>query len=263
MRGQPSAIAKLRGSLDRFFADNPGCPVGTRAGIEGFLDYLEAEAEVPRGSTAEDGGARRFMHRRSAFTPCRKEEAGGAGFDGSASVKIEAADSEAKVGSVQENGAVDGEERRRTSEQSGQAEVGEEVSVHCPASTAAVRTEGKAEAGMDRCAGSQEGSDSGKENMDQGGSVAVNGEPESKPTEAIPRSRKRSRRGPEGGLAGTREGLGSTRGASQARSDSPVDQNGENKPVYKPVPQKPPQAYGRMLSLFEALDTSSGGPVVG
>ncbi|GAQ86191.1 hypothetical protein KFL_002750080 [Klebsormidium nitens] len=267
VRGQLGAIAKLRGSLDRFFAENPACPTGTRAAIDGFLDFLEADAGVPRGSATGlprgNEGARRILHRRSAFTPCKKEEVT-EGADQGASVKMEVVESDVKAVEEPETGVLAGKERTRSNEQatgSGRAE-GEEASVDRPDSAAALEKAeqgGEVEAGSDRGEQPIEGSDSGKENLDEaagdplvatGGDATGSGVEESKPLEALAgRGRKRSRR----------------EGTIQARSKMPRDASGAGKtiPVYKPLPEKTPQAYGRMLSLFEALDTSSGGPSIG
>eukprot|EP00243_Klebsormidium_subtile_P012750 TRINITY_DN797_c0_g1_i1.p1 TRINITY_DN797_c0_g1~~TRINITY_DN797_c0_g1_i1.p1 ORF type:complete len:626 (+),score=169.85 TRINITY_DN797_c0_g1_i1:252-1880(+) len=270
VRGQPGAIAKLRGSLDRFFAENPACPTGTRAAVDGFLDFLEMDAGVPRGSTvglprgSENEGARRILHRRSAFTPCKKEEVTD-GADQGPSVKLEVMESDVKAVGGQETGKLGEKEGTRSNEQaagSGRAEGGEEGSVDRPDSAAALGKEeqgGGVEAGANRGEHLAEGSDSGMESLEEAAGdppVATSGDltgsvvEESQPFKTMGgKSRKRSRR--EGGI--------------QARSKMPKDANGAGKtiPVYKPLPEKTPQAYGRMLSLFEALDTSSGGPSIG
>lgn len=270
MRGQSDALGKLRGSLDRYFAENPACPTGTRAGIEGFLEFLEADTGAPRGGApgvprgSENEGARRILHRRSAFTPLKKEDVT-EGADAGPSVKMETVESDTKAVEEAETGNSEGKERAQSNEQatgSGRAEVGEEGSVDRPDSAAASgkgELGGEVEAGLDRGEQPAEGSDSGKENLEQAAGnapVASSGDltdsagQESKPLAVMGgKSRKRSRR----------------EGSFQARSKAPKDGNGVEKTVavYKPLPEKTPQAYGRMLSLFEALDTSTGGPSVG
>lgn len=263
IQGQPSAIAKLRDSLDAFLSKS-NCSVRARAGIEAFFDLLERDEGVPRGS--EGGGPQAavgVLRRRSAFTPGEKGRIE-ATLGRSPSVKSEATTCEITAAQGEEElpATVNSEaaERRHSSGQatrSGQ----EEVFVAGAGGYNAKRSE----SGEAVSISPEHSTESGKETVDIGDHA---GPTESKEgfqstlhecghlehLQGI--SKKRLHGLMEADIGGAPIAALANRGGLPARKRAPA--RGKTGTLYRPRPEKTPQAYDKMLSLLEALERSSG-----
>jgi hypothetical protein len=260
IRGQPSAIAKLRDFLDAFLSKS-NCSVRTRAGIEAFFDLLERDGGVPRGSGPQ--AALGVLCRRSAFTPGEKGRIE-ATLGRSPSVKSEATTCEITAAQGEEelpaNVNYEAAERRHSSGQatrSGQ----EEVSVAGAGGYNAKRSE----SGEAVSISPEHSTESGKETVDIGDHA---GPTESKEgfqstlhecghlEQLQGNSKKRLHGLMEDDIGGAPIAALANHGGLQPRKRAPA--RGKTGTLYRPRPEKTPQAYDKMLSLLEALERSSG-----